>query len=79
MSFVARSHNLPWLLAGDFNEMLGIEDKFGGASTLRVRGFKNWFDGNDMVDLEFSVPKFTWTNQQVFERLDREICNLSSR
>ncbi|CAL2264474.1 unnamed protein product [Prunus armeniaca] len=68
MSFVARSHNLPWLLAGDFNEILSIEDKFGGASTLRVRGFKNWFDGNDMVDLGFSGPKFTWTMPTSFRK-----------
>ncbi|BFG40358.1 hypothetical protein CerSpe_266320 [Prunus speciosa] len=36
LDFVATCHQLPWLLAGDFNEMLGVEDKLGGAS-VRLR------------------------------------------
>ena len=27
---VAHLHNLPWLMLGDFNEVLCGEDKFGG-------------------------------------------------
>ncbi|CAL8168851.1 unnamed protein product [Prunus armeniaca] len=79
LSFVGANHNMPWLIAGDFNEMLRFEDKLGGASLCRLRGFKTWFDNHDMVDLGFYGSKYTWTNKKVFERLDRAICNLSWR
>ncbi|BFG33690.1 hypothetical protein CerSpe_199640 [Prunus speciosa] len=79
LQFVAGCHQMPWLLAGDFNEMLHIDEKLGGVPHNRIKGFKSWVDGNDMVDLGFIGPKFTWTNKRVFERLDRAVCNLHWR
>ncbi|XP_021823802.1 uncharacterized protein LOC110765062 [Prunus avium] len=70
---------MPWLLAGDFNDMLHYDDKIGGASPCRLKGFRKWFDDNDMIDLGFSGPKFTWSNNRVFERLDRAVCNVQWR
>ncbi|XP_021829150.1 uncharacterized protein LOC110769479 [Prunus avium] len=77
LSFVADCHNMPWLLAGDFNEMLQLEVKLGGGPLRRIKGFKSWFDANDLIDLGFTGQKFTWSNNRVFERLDRAICNMS--
>ncbi|XP_021826248.1 uncharacterized protein LOC110767113 [Prunus avium] len=77
LDFVNSCHQLPWVLAGDFNEMLHVEDKLGGALSIRHKGFKKWFDNHAMVDLGFYGPKYTWTNKRVFERLDRAICNLA--
>ncbi|XP_021823964.1 uncharacterized protein LOC110765197 [Prunus avium] len=77
LNFVASCHQLPWILAGDFNEMLFMEDKLGGANPCRLKGFNKWFTENDMIDLGYSGPKFTWTNNRVFERLDRAVCNLN--
>ncbi|CAL9017859.1 unnamed protein product, partial [Prunus brigantina] len=42
LTFVAESHDLPWLLAGDFNDILSTDDKMGGASFGRSKGFKDW-------------------------------------
>ncbi|CAL8157860.1 unnamed protein product [Prunus armeniaca] len=67
------------IASGDFNEMLGVDDKLGGASVNRLKGFKRWFGGNNMMDLGFSGPKFTWRNNKVFERLDHAICNMKWR
>lgn len=30
LKMVASSNNLPWLMVGDFNEVLSSQDKFGG-------------------------------------------------
>ncbi|XP_021827477.1 uncharacterized protein LOC110768097 [Prunus avium] len=79
LKFVADCHHLPWLLAGDFNEMLSVDEKLGGAVTSRVQGFRNWFDDHGMVDLGFSGPKYTWRNNKVSERIDRAICMMNWR
>ncbi|CAL8098748.1 unnamed protein product [Prunus armeniaca] len=61
----------PTGFSGDFNDMLKTNDKMGGILLHRLRGFKKWFDENNMIDLGYSGPKFTWTNNRVFERIDR--------
>ena len=30
LTTVANTYNLPWIIAGDFNEMLSSDDKLGG-------------------------------------------------
>ncbi|CAL9010471.1 unnamed protein product [Prunus brigantina] len=79
LSFVAASHNMPWLIAGDFNELLTADEKFGGVLECKSKGFKNWVDDNEMIDLGYSGPKFTWNNKRVYARLDRAICNMRWR
>lgn len=77
LNFVVGCHQFPWLLAGDFIEMLSVEDKLGGAVLSRLKEFKSWVNVNDMVDFGFSGPKFTWTNNRMFERIDRVIWYIS--
>ncbi|CAL2259571.1 unnamed protein product [Prunus armeniaca] len=79
LSFVAASHNMPWLIAGDFNELLTADEKFRGVLECKSKGFRNWVDGNEMIDLGYSGPKFTWNNKRVYARLDRAICNMQWR
>ena len=83
---VASLHSLPWLLAGDFNEVLCSEDKFGGlpVNLRRSQLFSNCLDTCGMIDLGFSGPRFTWSNLREFssliqERLDRGFANASWR
>ncbi|CAL2260060.1 unnamed protein product [Prunus armeniaca] len=64
LNFVASCHQMPWLLAGDFNDILQAEDKVGGVSLCRLTSMKKWFDANSMIDLGFSGPRFTWTNRR---------------
>lgn len=76
---IASAWKLPWLLAGDFNDILYAQEKYG--TTLgRSKGFKDWFDNQGMIDLGFIGPRFTWVNKReaskfVMKRLDRAICN----
>ena len=75
---VAHLHNLPWLMLGDFKEVLGGEDKFGGnhVNLNRALEFKNCLDECNMLDLGFAGPKYTYTNRRpisdlISKRIDR--------
>ena len=81
---VAELHNLPWVLAGDFNEPLLSDDKFEGRSVSVNRSllFKECLDRCNMMDIGFAGPHFTWTNKRevqalIQERTDRYFVNPS--
>ena len=82
----ASLHHLPWLLLGDFNEVLCSDDKFGGlpVNFSRAFNFKYCLDTCGMIDLGFHGPRFTWSNLRelsdlIQERLDRCFANSSWR
>ena len=82
LSQVALLHNLPWLLLGDFNEILCENDKLGGRqiNLNRALEFKSCMDDCNFLDLGFSGPKFTWSNRRqisdlILERIDRCFAN----
>lgn len=73
---------IPWLLLGDFNQVLHNSEKRGGIPTLamRMQAFREVILAYDLIDLGFSGPRFTWTNMRkglanVQERLDKALCN----
>ncbi|KAI5335918.1 hypothetical protein L3X38_026052 [Prunus dulcis] len=45
-------------------------------SQRRSKGYKDWFDSHEMLDLSFASSKFTRSNKCVLERLDRAICTV---
>ena len=72
------------MIAGDFNEPLLGEDKFGGrpVSISRSLLFKYYLNKCNMVDLGFSGPRYTWTNRRdlnnlIQERIDQFFTNPS--
>ena len=84
LMLVAELHNMPWIIAGDFNEPLLEDDKFGGraVSVNRSLLFKECLDKCSMMDIGFSGPHFTWTNRRevqalIQERIDRFFVNPS--
>ena len=79
---IAELHDMPWVLAGDFNEPLTEENKFRGrvVSVNRLLLFKDCLDKCNMIDIGFSGARFTWTNRREFqaliqERIDRVFVN----
>ncbi|XP_023875588.2 uncharacterized protein LOC111988064 [Quercus suber] len=81
---VAKLHNKPWLIAGDFNEPLIEGNKFGGrgVSLNCFLLFKECLDMCNMIDLWFSSLRYTWTtkrdiNDLILERIDRFFMNPS--
>lgn len=72
------------MLAGDFNEPIIGEDKFGGrpVNVNRSLLLKECLDKCSMIDLGFTDPHFTWTNRRdvnvlIQERINRFFVNPS--
>jgi exonuclease III len=67
-----------WILGGDFNMILSLEEKTGGTKKLEQDSgkFKTLIDHLKLVDIENSNGTFTWSNrrsgnQHIACRLDR--------
>ncbi|KAL5798041.1 hypothetical protein ACOSQ2_002861 [Xanthoceras sorbifolium] len=78
--------SLPWLIGGDFNEILRLDEKEGGAARppFLINNFHEVLDSCDLGDLGCSGDRFTWCNGRkgvgfVKERLDRFVGNLAWR
>ncbi|XP_074315649.1 uncharacterized protein LOC141651854 [Silene latifolia] len=74
---------LPWLIIGDFNQILYDHEKKGGVP--RAQGdmdkFRFTLDDCGLVDISYSGETFTWWNKRsepndIFERLDRGVASL---
>ncbi|XP_061374232.1 uncharacterized protein LOC133316492 [Gastrolobium bilobum] len=73
----------PWLLAGDFNEIIAANEKRRGAhaDVGRCSAFASMLDDYQLMDLGGSGPFFTWKGpkfshlDRVYKRLDREVAN----
>ena len=84
---VFASHcNKPWLLAGDFNKTVNLEERnHGGEEMLRrCARFKHWIENSGLIDLGFSGPLFTWARgshpqTRKEARLDRALSNADWR
>lgn len=68
--------DVPWLVAGDFNEIISISENFGGNSTFTSTSFADWIFKQGLVDLGFSGQAFTWVKNSKLAgslklRLDR--------
>ena len=70
-------YHLPWVCAGDFNEILRGHEKLGGSARREVEmeAFRDVVDELGFVDLGFTGKKFTWRGKRgeamILERLDR--------
>jgi hypothetical protein len=79
--------SVPWLCAGDFNEILFRNEKEGGNERPQrcMDKFREALEECDLHDLGFSGDRFTWRNKQmkrnthIRERLDRAVANYTWR
>ncbi|CAL2256143.1 unnamed protein product [Prunus armeniaca] len=81
---VSSTNNLPWLVTGDFNEIVDDSEKKGGKAAHCNSGFVDWIGRHHLVDLGFFGAEFTWCKKNVHgetlrERLDRGLCNITWR
>ncbi|OMP01423.1 Endonuclease/exonuclease/phosphatase [Corchorus capsularis] len=66
METLAQTITSPWVVLGDFNDVLGAGEKMGGAvpSFSRCNSFNGMITACGLMDLGFSSPAFTWCNRR---------------
>lgn len=66
LEIVVKNNTRPWLLCGDFNEVIVASEKFGGRpiNSKRSATFLKCLDTTNMIDVAFMGPRFTWTNKR---------------
>jgi hypothetical protein len=81
LKLLCHKSTLPWLLGGDFNEILCSHEKVGGLprSSRQMDDFKEVVDFCAIKSLQAEGPKFTWSGNRcghdVMVRLDRFFAN----
>ncbi|XP_028805882.1 uncharacterized protein LOC114760757 [Neltuma alba] len=77
LSSIAPDSNEPWLLASDFNATLSSGERKGGASERRrgCRLFHSFIQSNELIDLGYVGPFYTWRCELTLARLDRALSN----
>jgi exonuclease III len=69
--------DLPWLMVGDFNEILFHHEKEGGRvrSQSQLQAFQDALMDCELSDIGFSGDAFTWQRGKIREILDRGVAN----
>ncbi|XP_061993910.1 uncharacterized protein LOC133711840 [Rosa rugosa] len=71
LTAISKSTQLPWIIIGDFNELVSYSDKNGGSYAEKFGGLKTWVQNEAMIDMGYQGADYTWSNGRVKERLDR--------
>jgi hypothetical protein len=71
----------PWVVAGDFNEILYNEEKEGGRprTQRQLQAFHDALNTCQLSDMGYEGDMFTWQRGRVRERLDRAVANAEWR
>ncbi|KAL9236113.1 hypothetical protein vseg_010817 [Gypsophila vaccaria] len=78
---IATSIRGPWAVAGDFNNVLSVTERVGGAvSQSEIEPFRDCLEVCGLVDIYSTGALFTWNNKQhpetrVYSRIDRFLIN----
>ncbi|KAL0345438.1 UNVERIFIED_CONTAM: hypothetical protein Sradi_4375100 [Sesamum radiatum] len=79
---LSQDSSLPWMCAGDFNEVLFQHEKTGCARPgWQIRDFRNALQQSNFSDIGYEGQTFTWWNRRehpstVRARLDRACANV---
>uniref|UniRef100_A0A2N9IBI9 Reverse transcriptase domain-containing protein n=1 Tax=Fagus sylvatica TaxID=28930 RepID=A0A2N9IBI9_FAGSY len=80
LKHLSRLDVLPWCCLGDFNEILTVNEKYGGRerSLRQIMEFQEAVNICNFVDLGFQGASYTWTNNRdasanIQGRLDRAL------
>lgn len=76
---LGKDNDIPWMVGGDFNEVLQESEKQGGSACdfNNICAFRDCLDKNGLRDLDTVGHQFTWRNNRtdgfIEERLDRVV------
>ena len=67
----------PWMIIGDFNEIMVAGEKEGGKTIPRqyMQDFRDCVDDCGLQKMMTICDKFTWNRGVIRERPDRTLCN----
>ncbi|KAJ4840913.1 hypothetical protein Tsubulata_001108 [Turnera subulata] len=67
----------PWILTGDFNALLSATEREGRrkVTSAKLKDFQDCVENNQLIDLGFAGPVFTWHRGSLKQRLDWALCN----
>ncbi|XP_013594634.1 uncharacterized protein LOC106435521 [Brassica napus] len=68
----------PWLILGDFNEIIATSEHTNEANIATTRGMREFREcllRCDLSDLAYRGNSYTWTNRHVSKKLDRILVN----
>ncbi|KAG2270822.1 hypothetical protein Bca52824_065377 [Brassica carinata] len=83
LSVLGDQRESPWLLTGDFNDLLDNSEKVGGPLRWErsFLAFRNFVSKNGLWDLQFSGNSLSWRgtrySHHIKSRLDRAMANLA--
>lgn len=71
--------NYPWLVLGDFNEILFNSEKEGGRprTQRQMQLFHDALADCELADIGYVGDLFTWQRGNIRERLDRAVANIA--
>ena len=82
MTYLQKEYDLPWLCAGDFNEVTSAGEQCGGhgREEWQMEGFHDAIEECRFEDLGYIGLPYTWDNRQqggdnIKVRLDRALAN----
>lgn len=76
LCFIGKDADSPWLVAGDFNNPLNLEDRVGAnIFPYEYQPFRDCVEFNGLKDISAKGCFFTWNNKQqcgnrVFTKID---------
>ncbi|XP_024175552.1 uncharacterized protein LOC112181445 [Rosa chinensis] len=83
-TLASKQCSLPWLVAGDFNEIMSNNDKFGGPprAVTPMATFRRTLADCDLLDMGFVGSHFTWSRPSTgnaLEQLSRKIYDTGTK
>ncbi|XP_060210892.1 uncharacterized protein LOC132637893 [Lycium barbarum] len=79
---LAQQTTIPWLIWGDFNAVLNIQDRLFGApvTNVEIKDFQDCVQVLNLTEVKWRGEYYTWTNKQresdmICSRLDRALGN----
>ncbi|KAM3309326.1 hypothetical protein P3S67_011070 [Capsicum chacoense] len=78
LTSLAGGTHSPWLLIGDCNAILDIDDRVLGCSIQddEVKDFAQFLEDNSQTEIKSVGRKYTWSNDYMHSKIDRAIVNV---